>query len=393
MFFAPAHSFIQQARLAITLAWIAGYTNVISVLVCGTVVSHVSGTTSYLGEYIAEGTWLLAGYALFLLLTFFSGSVASAACTELGRRRGWDSIYVLPMAIEAALLAMFTVGLELTGRPGASMGAGVWLMTGLASMAMGVQNATITKISSGVVRTTHVTGVLTDLGLESVQFMLWAMDKRRDTPPGSTRALIHSVQVHPTARRLVLLLSILLSFALGACLGTLIHESALRVAMFPPVLLLVWIIFQDIRRPIAELEGADVRGHLLSMNLPGALAVYHIRRNAAGRTGMHRMPDLTAWSESLPGQIRVVVLDLTDVSEFDADAALELRAAISRLASQGRRMVVAGLTNKEYARLIRAGAGEGLRPENVCPDLDLAIARGLNLVEDAAISDQIARGR
>jgi len=32
MFVAQAHSFVQQARLAITLAWVAGYTNIIALL-------------------------------------------------------------------------------------------------------------------------------------------------------------------------------------------------------------------------------------------------------------------------------------------------------------------------------------------------------------------------
>ena len=48
MLVSHAHSFRQQARLAVTLAWVAGYTNIVTLLACGTVTSHVSGTTSLL---------------------------------------------------------------------------------------------------------------------------------------------------------------------------------------------------------------------------------------------------------------------------------------------------------------------------------------------------------
>ncbi len=37
---------------------------------------------------------------------------------------------------------------------------------------MGLQNATITKISGAVIRTTHLTGVTTDLGIETVQYLM-----------------------------------------------------------------------------------------------------------------------------------------------------------------------------------------------------------------------------
>lgn len=381
MFFAKPHSFVQQARLAITLALVAGYTNIITVLICGTVVSHVSGTTSYLGEYLAQGAWTLAGYAFFLLVTFFFGAVASAACTELGRRRGWDSIYVLPMGVEAMLLAMFTIGMEYVGQSGETGEVSMVLMTGLVSMAMGVQNATITRISNGVVRTTHVTGVVTDLGLESVQFLQWLFDRRQDIPPGSPRALLHGVRTHPSARRLALLGSIILSFAFGAFLGTIMHEHAWRISMFPPVLLLLWIIYQDISRPIAELEASDVRGQLVGIELPGALGVHHLRRNASGRRGTYRIPDLTEWSEKLPAEVRVVVLDLTDVSELDRDAILDLSAVISQLRLRGRDVVIAGLTHKQTGRLVRA-TRSFLPVENICPDFELAVARALNIAED-----------
>src|SRR3954452_1591078 len=113
MFVSQAHSFQQQARLAVTLAWVAGYTNILTVLTCGTVTSHVSGTSSILGRDLSEGSWEKAGFAALLLVTFCAGAAISGFCTELGRRRRWESIYVLPIAVEAFLLALFALSVEI----------------------------------------------------------------------------------------------------------------------------------------------------------------------------------------------------------------------------------------------------------------------------------------
>ncbi len=384
MLHAQAHSFTQQARLAITLAWVAGYTNVLTLLLCGHVTSHVSGSTSDLGRAAVEGfrgtdgAWATAGFALFLLTTFFLGATLSGISTEVGRRRGWESIYVLPIGIEAVLLATFAVWYQLAGTD-------VYTLTGLASGAMGLQNATITRISSGVVRTTHVTGVLTDLGLEAVQFVEWMRDRRGNVPPGSARAFIHSARSHPTPRRLALLLSILGSFALGAGLGTLAYDHIPRVAMCFPVAFLLWVIIQDLMKPIAEIEPSDLVGSQ-GMSLPASLAVFHLTRRRNGgngrMSGAHRLPNLAAWSERLPEQVRVVILDLDEVTQLDDEAAAEIHAALVKFHQDRRHLLLAGVSGAQYEQLRRSSAGTLLHPENACGDLEIAIARGLNLLED-----------
>lgn len=381
-----AHSFTQQARLAITLAWVGGYTNILSILTCGTVTSHVSGTTSELGRHLSEGRWDLAGFVFWLLMMFFFGAAGSGIMTELGRRRGWESIYVLPIAVEAALLAAFALAIETHDPRMIEAGTRLWLMTGLASFAMGLQNATITRISSGVVRTTHVTGVLTDLGLETVQFVLWLKDRGRDghspvaRAPSAPRELVHSVHVHPTARRLVLLLSIVASFALGAGLGTAAYDHIHTWAMYPPVAFLIWVIYQDLIKPIADIAPSTLMSDA-GLQLPDPIAVFHLRHETrrSGRT--HRLPDMLAWSDRLPHATKIVILDLGEVSQLDANAALELRALLQRFAAQRRRLIIAGLNSQQYELLRRTGAGDALDPTNVCPDLELAIARGLALLE------------
>ncbi len=378
MFIAQAHSFTQQARLAITLAWVAGFTNIIAVLTCGHVVSHASGTASDLGRFVVDGAWGPLGFALFLLVAFLLGAALSGFTTELGRRRGWESLYVFPMLLQAMLLTGFAAMINLHDQGEAEIGPRLYAMTGLASLAMGLQNATITRISAGVVRTTHVTGVLTDLGTELVQFLWFLSDTRRK---GSTaREFLLETRRHQGLRRLALLGSILGSFALGAGLGTIAYENFHRLAMFPPVLFLLWIIIQDIRQPIAEIEPSEIVSDL-GLTLPRGLLVVHLRHDRGKKGAVQRLPDLMAWLDRLPREARVIVLDLDKVTQMDADSALELRAALRRSASEGRRLILAGISPGEFRELSRAGHDD-LDPLAACPDFELAIARGMAVLAD-----------
>src|SRR4051812_34137112 len=84
MLSASAYSFRQKSRLAISLSWVAGYTNVIAFLMCGhIVVSHVTGNITHFGESAAEvllhpvrGAWRDVGYFGFLSGVFFAGAIA-----------------------------------------------------------------------------------------------------------------------------------------------------------------------------------------------------------------------------------------------------------------------------------------------------------------------------
>jgi uncharacterized membrane protein YoaK (UPF0700 family) len=254
---APAHSPVLQARLAISLAWVAGYTNIIAVLVCGHVASHVTGHASQLGQAAAGGDWSLALFVGAILVAFFLGAVLSACATEIARWRGVRSVYVVPAALELALLAVFAELVRLHDPAQVESGAMLWWMTMVASIAMGLQNATITRISGGVVRTTHLTGVLTDLGLESVRR---AMERLAMRAGKSQRdAAAHSGADEAARWRLLLLASIFGAFVFGSACGVFAFQAFAHWSMIPPMALLGWVIAVDIRRPIATASDGVVR--------------------------------------------------------------------------------------------------------------------------------------
>jgi uncharacterized membrane protein YoaK (UPF0700 family) len=267
VFLAEAHSFQQQARLAITLASVAGFVNVVGVAVCGVAVSHVTGTVSTLGREIGQGEWHLLGIAGWLLAWFLVGAMVSGLAIGAARVRGWRSVYVVPMAIEAFALAAMGVlvaqrGLAVESSSPLVTGAFAatqWSLSAIACLAMGLQNATITSISGGVVRTTHLTGVLTDLGIELSRLV--APRGEVPTPPSPAsdatgdRTSVHRARL----RRLALLASILGSFLFGAGIAAIAMPRLAAWTMLPPVALLLFVIGQDLVRPIVALEHREAR--------------------------------------------------------------------------------------------------------------------------------------
>lgn len=386
MFISKAHSFKQQAQLAITLAWVAGYTNVITLITLGATTSHVTGSTSSLGRTIVEGKTALAMFAGFLIGVFLVGAAVSGFLTELAHRAGRRSIYVLPMALEALMLAAFAFCLEWAPEQDLWVGPARWGVTALACLAMGLQNATITRISAGVVRTTHMTGVVTDLGIEIARFSLWSMDAGAKATSHSIRGAANKVAHEPSARRVALLASLAGSFAFGAALGTLIHEKHPPVSMFPPVLFLLWIIFQDVRQPIAELEPSRLESEGPGLGLPPEMLVVHLRRDLKRREDIHRLPDLSGWVEALPSHVRIIVLELGEVRQIDEDSALELRATLDHARASGRTLILSGIDAAQFSQLRQAVPGTLLDPINVCADFELALARGVLLSAEGARS-------
>lgn len=394
MLSARAYSFRQKSRLAISLSWVAGYTNVITFIACAVVTSHATGNATHFGRGLAD--WIAGAgaggaarrEALYfggLVLAFFSGAVVSACMTEGARRSGFRSKYILPIALQAVLLSGMCIGLDLyleAATPGLYYG-----ITGVASFAMGLQNATITRVSGAVVRTTHLTGVVTDIGLEGVQYLLWAWDKTRARRPRRRGRVLWVSQRHPSVLRLALLGSIVGSFLFGVVAGTLAWHHLPQYALVVPVAFLLWILLVDWRKPIADVRELDLLadpdhrgyGDLRSL-LPAEVAIYrlvHHRRDA-----VHHAPDFQQWVERLPRRWRVIILAVSPLTHFDTDEALDLLAAVNKLRAERKDLVVCGVNRSQFKAMRDAGLADVLGMENFCPDLDLAVARAMNRVHE-----------
>jgi uncharacterized membrane protein YoaK (UPF0700 family) len=398
MLSAAAYSFRQKSRLAISLSWVAGYTNVILFILCAVVVSHATGNVTHLGQKLAElrplDAWRQGGW---LVVLFFCGAVASALMTESARRRGLVSKYVLPIAVEAMLLCTLAVlinfySLDMTTSVTYVRSANLeYALTGIASFAMGLQNATITRISGSVVRTTHVTGVVTDLGLEGVQYLLWLRDKTRVRKAGRAGRVLRISRRHPSVLRIALLASIVGSFGFGVVVGTIGFERFPGYAMLVPVAFLLWMIYVDYRKPIADVRELDLTrdpemisqfGDAAGLKslLPPELGIYRLTHHR--KTVQHHAPDFQLWADRVPEHWRVIILAVSPLTHFDPDAVLDLSAAVQKLRGQHRDLIICGVNRPQYKVLNTGGLTDLLGFENFAPDLDLAIARGLNVVAE-----------
>ncbi|UGQ44842.1 YoaK family protein [Massilia endophytica] len=191
-------------RLGRVLAFVAGAVNAGGFLAVGQYTSHMTGILSSVPDQLLLGNPGLAATAAGSVLLFLFGAATSAILINWGRRRQAHSEYATPLVLEAALLLAF-------GLVGARLGQErLFLLpatVGLLCYVMGLQNAMITKVSRAEIRTTHITGIVTDIGIELGKLAYWNGALSRQSPVRADHA------------RLRVLASLLGMFLLGGAAG------------------------------------------------------------------------------------------------------------------------------------------------------------------------------
>ena len=161
------------------LAFNAGAINAGGFLLVGMYTSHMTGFASMLADNLVLGNITLVLGALGALLSFTAGAAVTAILVNWARHNWLRSEYALPLLVEAVLLLIF-------GLMGATLSRqtpfAVPLTVLVLAFTMGLQNALVSKISLSQIRTTHMTGIITDLGIELGKLFYW---NRTGTPPDS----------------------------------------------------------------------------------------------------------------------------------------------------------------------------------------------------------------
>jgi len=148
-------------RLACTLAGVAGALNAAAFHAVGFFSANMTGNVSDLSNNLALANFSYAGFFLLVVLVFIGGATVSTLLINAGRRRHVFGIYAFSILTEAILLAL--LGCAVLWLPGVHRAP--TLILGL-SFLMGLQNAVVTRISDARVRTTHISGLVTDIGIE-----------------------------------------------------------------------------------------------------------------------------------------------------------------------------------------------------------------------------------
>ena len=220
--------------LGTLLAFNAGAINAGGFLVVGMYTSHMTGFASMVSDNLVLGNIKLVSGAIGALLAFTTGAATTAVLVNWARQRRLHSEYALPLLIEAALLLLFgLIGATFNRQTPFAVPFTVLIL----AFIMGLQNALVTKISSASIRTTHMTGVITDLGIELGKLFYW---NRTGVP--------QEAQVRANRVKLRLHAALLSAFMLGGLVGA----SGFKYVGF------IWVV------PLASL--------LLLLSLPPLLA-------------------------------------------------------------------------------------------------------------------------
>lgn len=235
--FAPIRGFTALQRtpqadlkLGTVLAFVAGAANAGGFLAVGQYTSHMTGMLSALADNLVLGQFALVGAGLASVLAFLLGAMSTAWIVNWGMRLQLRSAYGLPLLIEAALLLVF-------GLFGAAMS--LWhtvflpVTVVLLCYIMGLQNAVITKISQARIRTTHVTGLVTDLGIELGKLLY--VNRHPDMQP--VRADRERLRVHA---------QLVLSFLFGGISGAVGFKVLGYISTLPLALALLLLVLRPL---------------------------------------------------------------------------------------------------------------------------------------------------
>lgn len=173
----PQRSAQANRHLGYALAFIAGASNAGGFLAVHQYTSHMTGIVATAADSLALNDYLPVLAASGALLSFITGAAVTAIMVNYARRHRMASEYALPLLLEAILLLCFGIlGARLAGIHGLFVPLTVMLLCFI----MGLQNAVMTKLSRAEIRTTHLTGTVTDIGIELGKLVYWNIDTSSD---------------------------------------------------------------------------------------------------------------------------------------------------------------------------------------------------------------------
>jgi uncharacterized membrane protein YoaK (UPF0700 family) len=155
-----------NASLGVLLAFLAGAINAGGFFLVNNYTSHMTGIISAAADNIAVGEYFNALLMIFYIICFVLGAMFTALITLVAKKYHLNSQYALPLILEALIIAVFSL---------------LWIFTDIQipyfisalCFLMGLQNALIAKASSAIIRTTHISGMATDLGIEIGRYIFF----------------------------------------------------------------------------------------------------------------------------------------------------------------------------------------------------------------------------
>jgi len=215
-------------RIATILSFVAGIVNVTGFLAFKQLTTNVTGHFAlFINDVHGLKFWKGTTYFLFIF-SFLFGSFVSSFLIEKFNENKKMNVFFLPTIIESMIL--FAIGLMSNIIVMAYPNFIVCLLL----FAMGLQNSFVTKISNAVVRTTHLTGLFTDLGIDISQLFFPKSHPDRQKIKSNIKLRVYIISF----------------FFAGGIAGGFFYSSAhfkLNILIFAAIILLSSLFYDDFR--------------------------------------------------------------------------------------------------------------------------------------------------
>ncbi len=222
-----SRTYIHNLRLASILSFVAGIVNVTGVLSVKVLTTNVTGHFAYFSEELSKKNYGIGVVYLLFILSFLVGAFTSNLLIEIFSRIKPQISYAFPMAIEIIIVSL--VGIF--GNRSAMSDTNGQIIACLLLFAMGLQNSLVTNVSQSVVRTTHLTGLFTDLGIELSQLFFYRK----------------TLEFQQLSKSIYLKLAIIGCFFFGCLLGGFIFgEFKLQTLLLASFFLIIALFYDNI---------------------------------------------------------------------------------------------------------------------------------------------------
>ena len=213
-------------QIASVLSFVAGIVNVAGFLAVQKLTTNVTGHFAFFVDAVFQYQFW-NGFVYFLyIFFFFLGAFVSSFLVEAVARKNENTTYIVPIVIEIVLLLLIAIVGKILIENYANVIAYALLFS------MGLQNSLVTKISNSIVRTTHLTGLFTDLGIELAQLFFYKQFDLR-------QKLFSSIRLR---------LTIISFFFVGGIIGGLFYaEIQLKVLIIAVSVLFLGLIYDYLK--------------------------------------------------------------------------------------------------------------------------------------------------
>jgi len=226
--------------MLLMLTWAAGSVDAISYLGLGHVfTAMMTGNTVLLGLALGQGEILAALRSILALMGFGVGAAVGAMIVERDERQGdWPPAVTGALAIEGVILAIFTITWHFTATV-RSAGA-VHALIVLSAFAMGIQSAAVRRLGVPGIATTYITGTLTSLVVNLVNWLRSATAASSATTSAG-KAVGDGLSSAQWEQRVGLLSGVFLVYGLGALVGGVLQAWSSPLVTLSPLIAVVFV--------------------------------------------------------------------------------------------------------------------------------------------------------